>query len=73
MLAKWMETNNATKCSEGLRFAQAMKNRAYHEGTKCAPYEVMFGVPMELGVVKSVLPRNYPMKLGIVKSVLPRN
>jgi transposase InsO family protein len=37
MLATWMETNNTTKWSEGLRFVKAMKNRAYHEGTKCSP------------------------------------
>jgi transposase InsO family protein len=27
ILATWMETNNTTKWSEGLRFVQAMKNR----------------------------------------------
>ena len=35
-----------------------MKNRAYHEGIKCSPYEAMFGVPMKLGIANSVLPRN---------------
>jgi transposase InsO family protein len=42
-LATWMERNNTTKWMEGLRFVQAIKNRAYHEGTKCSPYEAMFG------------------------------
>jgi transposase InsO family protein len=50
MLATWMETNNKTKWSEGLRFVQAMKNNAFHEGIKCSPYEAMFGVPMKLGI-----------------------
>jgi hypothetical protein len=58
MLATWMETNNTTKWSEGLRFVQAMKNRAYHEETKCSSYEATFGVPMKLGIDNSVLPRN---------------
>jgi hypothetical protein len=58
MLAAWMETNNTTKWSEGLRFVQALKNRAYHEGTKCPPYEAMLGVPMKLGSADSVWPRN---------------
>jgi hypothetical protein len=57
MLATWMETNT-TKWSEGLRFVQAMKNRAYHEGTKCSPYKAMFGVPLKLGIANSVLRRN---------------
>ena len=51
-----METNNTRKWSEGLRFVQAMKNRAYHEGIKRSPYEAMFGVPMKLGIANSVLP-----------------
>ena len=64
MLATWMETNNTTKRSEGLRFVQAMKNRAYHEGMKCSPYEAMFGVPMKLGIAKSVLPRNLTINMA---------
>jgi len=63
MLATWMETNNTTKWSEGLRFVQAMKNRAYHEGIKCSPYEAMFGVPMKLGIANSVLPRNLTINM----------
>ena len=58
ILATLMETNNTTKWSERLRFLQAMKNTAYHEGIKCSPYEDMFGVPMKLGIANSVLPRN---------------
>lgn len=58
MLATWMETNNTTKWSDGLRFVQAMKNRAYHEGIKCSPYEAMFGVPMKLGITSLVGLRN---------------
>jgi len=63
MLATWMETNNTTKWSEGLRFVQAMKNRAYHEGIKCSPYEAMFGVPMKLGIANSVLLRNLTINM----------
>jgi len=35
-----------------------MKNKAYHEGIKCSPYEAMFGVSMRLGIANSVVPRN---------------
>lgn len=58
MLAAWMETNNTSKWSEGLPFVQAMKNRAYHEGITCSPYEAMFGVPMKLGLANLVGLRN---------------
>lgn len=50
MLSTWMETNKTTSRTEGLRFVQAMKNRAYHEGIKCSPYEAMSGAPMKLGI-----------------------
>uniref|UniRef100_A0A8D9F0Q7 KRAB-A domain-containing protein 2 n=1 Tax=Cacopsylla melanoneura TaxID=428564 RepID=A0A8D9F0Q7_9HEMI len=58
MLATWMETNKTSKWSEGLKFVQAMKNRAYHDGIKSSPYEIMFGVPMRMGLATSVLPRD---------------
>ena len=58
-----METNNTTKCLEGLRFVQAMKNRAYQEGIKCSPYEAMYGVSTKLGIANSVLPRNLTIKM----------
>jgi hypothetical protein len=63
MLATWMETNNTTKWSEASRFVQAMKNRAYHKGTKCSPYEAMFGISMELGIANSVLPRKVTINM----------
>ena len=58
-----MKTSNTTKWSEGLRFVQAMKNTAYHEGIKCSPYEAMFGVTMKLGIANSVLPRNLTINM----------
>ena len=33
-----------------------MKNRAYHKGIKCSPYEAMFGQPMKGGLKTSDLP-----------------
>ena len=33
-----------------------MKNRAYHHGIKCSPYEAMFGQPMKCGLKTSNLP-----------------
>jgi len=58
MLGTWMETNQLFKWSEGLKFIQAMKNRAYHEGIKCSPYEAMFGSPMKMGIATSAIPKD---------------
>jgi hypothetical protein len=76
MLATWTETNNTTKWSEGLQFVQAMKNRAYHEGIKCSPYEAMFGVSMKLGIASCVIPWNLTSNItteGDLKKVLNIN
>jgi len=58
MLGTWMETNQLSKWSEGLKFIQAMKNRAYHEGIKCSPYEAMFGSPMKMGIATSAISKD---------------
>lgn len=55
MVFTWLETNDTTKWSEGLRFVQFMKNRAYHSGIDRSPYEAMFGCKPKVGL-KSVLP-----------------
>ena len=56
MLMTWLQSNSTTHCGDGLRFIQVMKNRAYHEGIKCSPYEPMFGQPMKVGLKTSNLP-----------------
>ncbi|XP_072392374.1 KRAB-A domain-containing protein 2-like [Diabrotica undecimpunctata] len=43
MLATWLETNKTSHWSEGIKFIQFMKNRAYHSGISCSPYEALFG------------------------------
>ena len=56
MLMMWLQSNSTTHWGDGLRFIQVMKNRAYHEGIKCSPYEAMFGQPMKVGLKTSNLP-----------------
>ena len=56
MLMTWLQSNSTTHWGDGLRFIQVMKNRAYHEGIKCSPYEAMFGKPMKVGLKTSNLP-----------------
>ena len=63
MLATWLQDNKTKKWSNGLRFVQLMKNRAYHHGTKHSPYEAMFGTPPKIGLTSSLLPANIIEKL----------
>ncbi|CAK1582287.1 unnamed protein product [Parnassius mnemosyne] len=65
MLSTWMETNQISKWSEGLKFIQAMKNRAYHEEIKCSPYEAMFGCLIKMGIATSTIPRDI---IGVIRS-----
>ncbi|GBM61296.1 hypothetical protein AVEN_9570-1 [Araneus ventricosus] len=56
MLCTWMQDNKSDSWSEGLRFVQFMKNRAYHSGIKRTPYEALFGCKPKLGLTTSFLP-----------------
>ena len=56
MLLTWLHSNSATHWGDGLRFIQIMINGAYHEGSKCSPYEAMFDQPMKNGFKTSNLP-----------------
>ncbi|XP_060873867.1 KRAB-A domain-containing protein 2-like [Metopolophium dirhodum] len=50
MIITWMKDNNTTKWSEGLRFIQFMKNKAFHRGIGRSPYEAMFGCSPKVGI-----------------------
>lgn len=50
MLATWLETNKTTHWSEGLRFIQFMKNKAFHSGINTSPYEAIFGCKPRIGL-----------------------
>jgi len=56
ILTTWMQTNNSKSWSEGLRFVQLMKNRAFHSGIKRSPYQAMFGSDIKIGLSTSILP-----------------
>lgn len=57
MLMTWMDDENCRRWSEGLRFVQLMKNRAYHDGIKRAPYAAMFGHDIKVGLSTSAFPK----------------
>jgi len=61
MLATWLQDNKTKKSSNGLRFVQLMKNRAYHHVH--SPYEAMFGTSPKIGITSSLLPTNMVEKL----------
>ncbi|XP_072398084.1 uncharacterized protein [Diabrotica undecimpunctata] len=54
MLATWLETNKTSQWSEGIKFIQFMKNRAYHSGISCSPYEALFGCKAKVGLKTSL-------------------
>lgn len=57
MLTTWMQTENNSHWSQGLRFIQLMKNRALHSGIKMSPYEALFGCKVKVGLSTSNLPK----------------
>lgn len=57
MIGSWMKDNVSTKWSEGLRYVQFMKNRAYHSGIKQSPYKALFGIEPRVGLSTSTLPQ----------------
>ncbi|XP_061724387.1 uncharacterized protein LOC133530493 [Cydia pomonella] len=56
MLASWMHDNKSTNRSNGLKFVQFMKNRAFHSGIKQSPYQAMFGTKPKVGLTTSKFP-----------------
>lgn len=58
MLTTWMQDEKNRHWSEGLRFIQLMKNRAYHSGIKMSPYEALFGCKIKIGLNTSNLPHD---------------
>lgn len=57
MLMTWMNDENCKRWSERLKFIQLMKNRAFHDGIKRAPYTAMFGSDVKVGLASSSLPK----------------
>ena len=67
MIITWMK-DNTTKLSEGLRFIQFMKNKAFHRGIERSPYEAMFGCTLKVGI-SSNTPDNILKVLNTDKSL----
>ncbi|XP_022910048.2 KRAB-A domain-containing protein 2-like [Onthophagus taurus] len=63
MLTSWMQNNKTTNWSNGLRFVQFMKNRAFHSGIKQSPYRAIFGSEPKVGLMTSNLPLEVISKL----------
>ncbi|XP_022194657.2 KRAB-A domain-containing protein 2-like [Nilaparvata lugens] len=57
MLSTWMQDEQTNHWSEGLKFVQLMKNRAFHSGIKRTPYEALFGCKVKVGLTTSSLPQ----------------
>ena len=58
MLCTWMQDEKTDKWSEGIRFVQLMKNRAFHSGIQRTPYEALFGCKAKVGLTTSSIPQD---------------
>ncbi|KAI6647401.1 KRAB-A domain-containing protein 2-like [Oopsacas minuta] len=57
MLIAWIgDTSTADWWSTGIKFVQFQKNSSLHSGIKRAPYAVMFGCDVKVGLTSSFLP-----------------
>ncbi|KAJ8881001.1 hypothetical protein PR048_017474 [Dryococelus australis] len=52
----WMKDNYTSSWVSDTRIVQSSKNCSYHSGTKRTPYEALFGVPQNNGLLDSCLP-----------------
>jgi hypothetical protein len=57
MIISWMNDNDTTQWSEGLRVVQFQKNRSHHRVIDQPPYKALFGADPNIGLV--LYPRNY--------------
>lgn len=57
MITTWLQDNQTSEWSKGLRFVQLMKNKAFHSGIKRSPYEALFGCPVKIGLCTSNIPQ----------------
>lgn len=57
MLTTWMLEQNTTQWSQGLRFIQLIRYRAYHAGINTTPYEALFGCKIKIGLNTPNLPK----------------
>ncbi|CAK1580028.1 unnamed protein product [Parnassius mnemosyne] len=66
MLTTWMQDNNNSHWSEGLRFVQLIRNRAFHDGIKQSPYEALFGCKVKVGLQ---LPNDFTQNVETVEDL----
>lgn len=63
MLITWVNDNNNTKWSDGLKFIHPPMNRFFHRGIGRSPYEATFGSKRVNGLGDADLPRDVANKL----------
>lgn len=57
MLTTWMQDNQSTSWSNGLKLIQFVTNRDFHSGIKRYPYECLFGCAPRVGLSTISIPR----------------
>ena len=56
MLGSWTRDNKSTRWSFGLKFVQYQKNKSFHSGMKCTPFEATFGSTCRNGLENTLIP-----------------
>jgi hypothetical protein len=67
MIISWMNDNDTTQWSEGLRVVQFQKNRSHHRVIDQPPYKALFGADPNIGLV--LYPRNYFLSERLKKTI----
>jgi len=57
MIISWMNDNDTTQWSEGLRFVQFQKTRSHHRAIDQPPYIALFGADPNNGLSSSSIPK----------------
>ena len=57
MIISWMNDNDTTQWSEGLRFVQFQKNRSHHRVIDQPPYKALFGADPKIGLSSFSIPK----------------
>ena len=60
----WMEDNQSTKWSLGLKFVQMTENNSNHRTIQCTPYFAKFGKDMPNGLSSTIFPKEILEKLS---------
>jgi hypothetical protein len=70
-MISWMNDNDTTPWSEGLRFVQFQKIRSHHRVIDQPPYKALFGADPHIGLSSSSIPKELlPQSLSFIHDII---